>query len=632
MIKNISIKTINKAIFKYRHWLLIAGAVLVILLGWLATGSVRVYRSAKELQQECYLAGQHFLNQDFVLASQGLTDCQAKTLTTRQELNKLRLASLGLLNDLIGSLDKSLIALANLAEDGKSIAKLAEEWTGLAPTDQNIFKFTLIKFPEITQLNQRVQSHQEELVRALDGNLVTRYFLKKKLAEPLALASQVTSLVSRLQSYAEVLAWAMAYDQPKTFLVFFQNSSELRPTGGFWGSYGILKIDQGKIVSLVTDDIYHLDVNLIGQATPAAPSAIAKYLKTPQWFLRDANWSPHFPEAAELGQSMYQLAGGPEKIDGVIAITPQLIEDLLAYLGPIDLAGQQFTRENFLEQLQYEVELGYQQKNISSWNRKDIVQSLADKFLEKLPQSLANLQDFENLIGLVDANLQDKNIILFANNPAVQAKIISHNWGGAINPSSGDYLAVIDANLASFKTDLFIERDISYSIGLEEINRQQSGLVATVKIHYAHHGDFDWKTTRYRTYTRVYAPAGSKLLKAEGVMEDDRSSNPGPVEVTTEYGKTVFGGFIAIEPQTGASLTFKYQLPDRVADQLKAGQYHLLLQKQPGVRNQTIQLEINHSQPAKKVYWLNNDYLDLDDKLIINATPLIKDSDLLIKY
>jgi hypothetical protein len=329
---------------------------------------------------------------------------------------------------------------------------------------------------------------------------------------------------------------------------------------------------------------------------------------------------------------MYQLAGGQEAIDGVIAVTPQLIEDLLIYLGPIILDSQQYTRENFLEQLQYEVELGYQEKKIGFWNRKDILQALAGKFIEKLPGSLTAFKDIEELLALINNNLQEKNILWQANNPEIQAGIVSHNWGGAINPSPDDYLAVVDANLASFKTDSFIERKIFYSVGLEKIDQQSEIAVANLKIQYAHHGDFDWKTTRYRTYTRVYVPAGSTLVAAEGIMIDDRNSTPGQVDVFNEYGKTVFGGFIAIEPQQGGSLTFKYQLPERIYNKLKSGQYHLLLQKQPGVDNQTVQIEIDNNQTVKKVFWISNNYLNLDNRLIINETPLIKDSHLIIDY
>lgn len=621
-----------KGLYRYKKWIVALGAVIIIILGWFGMCLASAYQSAKGLQQECNKVAQFFSSQDYKSANRTLTNCQLKIKETRQDLGRLRFSSFGILNGVINSLDKSLAVAVHLTEDGKGIASQAEDWSKVAPAEKNIFQFILKNYSEIFQLNHNIQNHKDELVRALDENFFTRIFLKGRLSSQLAVITEVTGLINQLESYSKVLFWAMAFDQPKTFLVFFQNSSELRPTGGFWGSYGILKISNGKIISLTTDDIYHLDVNLIGQETPVMPAPIAKYLKTEQWFLRDANWSPNFAESALLGQEMYRLAGGQERFDGVIAITPQLLEDLLTYLGPIILEGQQFSRENFLDQLQYEVERGYQEKSITSWNRKDILQALVGKFIEKLPGSLTVFKDIEELLALIDNNLQEKNILWQSNNPEIQAEIISHNWGGAINPSPDDYLAVVDANLASFKTDSFIEREIFYSVGLEKTNQQSEIAIANLKINYTHHGDFDWKTTRYRTYTRVYVPAGSTLISVEGVMADDRNSTPGQVDVFNEYGKTVFGGFIAIEPQQGGGLTFKYQLPERILNKLKSGQYHLLLQKQPGVDNQTVQIEIDNNQTVKKIFWTNNNYLNLDNRLIINKTSLIKDSHLIIDY
>ena len=54
------------------------------------------------------------------------------------------------------------------------------------------------------------------------------------------------------------------------------------------------------------------------------------------WTMHDANWFPNFPTSAEKVSWFYEKTGG-RTVDGVIAITPELLRDLLAITGPIDM-------------------------------------------------------------------------------------------------------------------------------------------------------------------------------------------------------------------------------------------------------------------------------------------------------
>ncbi|MDD1463708.1 hypothetical protein MEO39_27425, partial [Dolichospermum sp. ST_sed2] len=86
------------------------------------------------------------------------------------------------------------------------------------------------------------------------------------------------------------------------------------------------------------------------------------------------------------------------------------------------------------------------------------------------------------------------------------------------------------------------------------------------------------------TYTRVYVPQGSGLISSVGIMENDKlkGGRPGEVEITEELEKTVFGGFISIEPQEQGELIYTYKLPDSISKQIENDEYKLLVQKQGG--------------------------------------------------
>ena len=67
---------------------------------------------------------------------------------------------------------------------------------------------------------------------------------------------------------------------------------ELRPTGGFIGSYAIMTFDKGRLAEIVVNDVYTADGQLKGHVDP--PEPIRKYLGEGGWFLRDSNWDPDF--------------------------------------------------------------------------------------------------------------------------------------------------------------------------------------------------------------------------------------------------------------------------------------------------------------------------------------------------
>jgi len=123
---------------------------------------------------------------------------------------------------------------------------------------------------------------------------------------------------------------------------------------------------------------------------------------------------------------------------------------------------------------------------------------------------------------------------------------------------------------------------ISVSLFLRKETDPVKTLTKTKTLKYENTGKLTWKTTRYRTYTRIYVPLGSKLISSEGAMVECNSKKTGQVETFTELDHTVFGVFTCTEMGATKELKLKYQLSPRIAAQLEQGDYNLLVQKQPG--------------------------------------------------
>ncbi|MDP3965098.1 MAG: DUF4012 domain-containing protein [bacterium] len=392
--------------------------------------------------------------------------------------------------------------------------------------------------------------------------------------------------IAQVLPAVEIMPTIVGYPEEQTYLFLLENNAEMRPTGGFIGTYGILKVKDGEITSFTTDNIYNLDNNVKDRLIEAPPAPMAKYLAADKWFMRDSNWSPDFPTSAEKAIWFYEQEGGTANpIHGVIAVTPTFIESLLGLTGEVVVDGITFTEENFYDTLQFQVEQGFYRQGISDSERKEVIGAMADILMDRLlnfPQSR-----WGELWQTVENHIDEKHILLYSRNESLQRNIELENWGAEVRDQDGDYVFVVDANMASLKSDPGVFRTIRY-----EVNETAEGLIADLRVEYNNTGSFDWKSTRLRTYTRVYVPLGSVLLNHEGVMENDklhggRSADP---EVYEELGKTVIAGFISIEPQTTGTLHYQYRLPATVKN---TDTYSLLVQKQAGTAPHQLEIALN---------------------------------------
>jgi hypothetical protein len=413
--------------------------------------------------------------------------------------------------------------------------------------------------------------------------------IKDQLKELKAQLELGRDLISKTLPIVRLLPAFSGYPEEVHYLIMFQNNDELRPTGGFLGSYARLDIANfGEIKKLEASDIYHLDMPSIGKTSYEAPAPITKYLGVENWYLRDSNWSPDWPTAAKQIENMFQaesIAAGqiePE-LNGVLAITPDFVANLLRITGPITIRGEVYAPENMQALLQYNVEIAYREEGISSWDRKEIINEL----ITELEKRLVNLplSSYPELINRLSMSLERKDLLLYFNNPAIQSVALSLGGAGEIKNTENDYFMVVDANLAAFKSDAVVRKNIYYKLK-EENNRLKSSL----KLNYYHEGDFDWRTTRYRSYTRILAPLGAELISIEGL-------NMGEADLIDyddyDLNKKVFGFFWTIEPGKNKELNINYYLPNNIKNNLNNNkEYDLYVQRQPGSRNESLNIAI----------------------------------------
>lgn len=441
---------------------------------------------------------------------------------------------------------------------------------------------------------------------------------EKILNNPL-LQKKVNSLVGDNEGdFSTLLPQFLGFTKPRTYLFLFENNTEIRPGGGFIGVYSVVQVDKGRVNILKTEGTELLDKQSPADWKPNPPKILQEHLGVDRWYFRDSNWSPDFSVSANKALELFAGEKGEaaSDIDTVIAFTPTVLQRLMKLTGPFIVEGIEFTADNVVEKLEYEVEYDYADNGRSFEQRKGIVKVFMEQLLEHVKNNaFLHLNDY---MSVFRESANQKHILFYSKDAELQKVVARLGWTGNIKESSGDYLLWVDANLAALKTDHVMQKKLTYSFAPQEKN-----IIASAKMTYIHKGVFDWRTTRYRSYARVYVPIGSELLEVKGSMKWDRSKEPGVVDKGVEGEKQWFGTFIAIEPGQTGTLEFVYKLPSAVKSQIDQGKYDLFVQKQLGVENTALTISLNFGKniqsalPAEeKKDWGDTFYTQSSDLLL----------------
>ncbi|HLC95513.1 MAG TPA: DUF4012 domain-containing protein, partial [Patescibacteria group bacterium] len=350
--------------------------------------------------------------------------------------------------------------------------------------------------------------------------------------------------------------------------ILFQNNLELRPGGGFIGSFGILKVRDGQLVDFSVHDTGNFDGRIPNTVEPPYP--MRETLGIDSWKLRDSNYSPDFGENARKAEEFYHMGQGTENFDGVVAITANVLTSFLRVTGPIHIDGfpGTYSADNAILDLEYQVEQGYLKQDIEFGERKSVMGILGIEILQRVKE-LSLTKKYELFRILLD-DLHKKDIQFAFKDKALQEQVTAAHLDGRMDSTwKDDYLFLVDANLNAFKSDYFIKRSYAYTIDLtKEIPE------AKLAVTYRHTAQArDWFAKDYQTFLRVYVPMGGYLNTVTGAAKN-------PV-YDTAFNKQSFGVLIQVPIHTEKTVVFEYTIPK----ELEREWYDLKIQKQPGLND-----------------------------------------------
>ena len=373
-------------------------------------------------------------------------------------------------------------------------------------------------------------------------------------------------------------------NKERTFMVLLQNNMELRPGGGFIGSFAIIKTRGEKVLSYEIHDTGNFDGRI--PDTQPMPYPMKEIFGIDAWKFRDSNYSPDFKTNAEKALEFYYLGEGREEFDGIFAINVALLEKILEFIGPINLEGfpDTYTSENVLITLEKQVEMDFWRQGIDRGDRKQVIGVFLKEILSRVND--LSIIDKAKLFKILTGELENKNIQLYFNDQELQGIVREANWAGEIDRSwAGDYLMMVDANLGAYKSDYYIRRSADYSVDFSGVKPR-----VILKIKYNHTAEEEnWFTKDYQSYLRVYVPKGAQLESFGDVKEP---------KIGNDFDKTYFGGLIQIETKKEKIIEIIYTLPEKITYE----EYDLKIQKQSGVSNVPVKVNIKSGDGQSKKF------------------------------
>jgi hypothetical protein len=395
--------------------------------------------------------------------------------------------------------------------------------------------------------------------------------------------------------------------EDQKWILLFQNSNEIRATGGFIGSYAIVDIKQGKIVSITTEDIYDADGQFTGFVE--APPGVKEYLSSGNGLrLPDANWQ------ADTGASARDILpffayGNKTNIKGIIFINLDFTKKLLEFLGPIEVSDYNtiVTQDNVDEVLRSRRDEFFP----GSVQKKHLLSLLLTQI--KIRIFSLKPEEIINLAKLVGEQIDNHNLQFYSINPIIDNIFVKYQMRQIINlPENSDYLYLVESNVGINKANKNVTRNVHISKDQSQIDIQVRFDNQNIKPTQSKLTDLTQLTTTpvatqenkpadhlaYINYQRVLVPQDWQLqsIKYQGVplTKIGRSQ----IEINN-FELQQIGILITVFEENTGLLEISFIKPNNF-DQI-------YIQKQPGIPATSYFLEYNQAQ--QEYLLINNESL-----------------------
>lgn len=438
---------------------------------------------------------------------------------------------------------------------------------------------------------QNIDGNIQSIHKLTDTSVKNKVILAKFVLSRVDF-NKYEKIVGQFAFLVERIPEILGNEKNKSYLLLFENNMELRPTGGFIGSYGLVTLDRGRLSDFVVSDVYSADGQLNGHVEPPAP--IRDYLNEANWWLRDSNWDPDFPTSAKRAEWFLDKEID-RQVDGVIAIDLTPIKNILELTGPIFLSDYnlEISSQNLYEKVQSEV-----QNNFFPGTHKkaSFLTALSRSILDKM-----KTLDFTNKIKIFSIfykSFEERHLQIFIHDSVAQSSISNLGWDGSVSKSTcgencySDMVGIVEANVGVNKANYFIERSANLEI---KLNSTQIDRKLVLKIKNSANPELGL-AGKYKVYIRFLVPADAVDFKISKVSGENRENLLGDIVETK--GRKEVGTLVEVLGGKNSNIEISWNTP---IGQSIMSSYELYIRKQAGVDGYPINIRLGLPTNTKVV-------------------------------
>jgi Protein of unknown function (DUF4012) len=450
-----------------------------------------------------------------------------------------------------------------------------------------------------------------------------------------------------------LLPQLLGVGNPANYLLEVLDSSDLRPGGGLLDSFGVLTVVGGRLQG----EPQIRDVDLCSQqGTGKSVPLPSSY----SWFstsggtlnLQDANLDVDFATNAQLGQELYNeagcsalLPGGITSFQGVIALTPQVIDDVLQKItGPITLPDYRnlvINPTNLIQEIHLQqgtTDQGASGAQVDpnpvcgqSSFRQCFTANLFSVVLSQLATS--DSSDSGQLGRILENEVVSKDIQIYFSDPQAEAVLAHRELASAISASkSGDSLMVVDANEGNVKANNYLSYTWNDQITIDTSGNATHHLTLT----------YDWPDTPetranaypanpdqyvYQDYLHVYVPSSSTNISPPASLHPVGAAPP----TITGDGLRIIEGLIYEPIGTKFTVDLSWTVPRAAIRTANGWLYQYTIEKQAGIDNRPLDVAVSLPSCAK-IFGAPQGFTTPTARSAVYDRPMTQDVSLSVQY
>jgi hypothetical protein len=507
-----------------------------------------------------------------------------KYLTISKNINELsKVTSLGLIPHQRGY--ETIKASQTVFASGVAVVKNAQDVTDRIMGDE-IYDVTTYANNLSASLDKLYSDlgFFETQIKGQNGYLTAK--INNTLFKQKIDLGDIRNKVYNAKTIASRLDGLVGSTKPKKYLLLFQNNMELRPTGGFIGSFALVTFEGGRMTDLNVQDVYSADGQLKGHVEP--PQPIKDILGEANWYLRDSNWDPNFPESATRAEWFLEKEID-QTVDGVVALDLNVVKSLLEVTGEIKLLDfdQTVNAKNVYQKTQGEVEGNFFPGSIKKASFLTALSRTLMLELENIPAD-NKAAILEKLYHALD----QKHIQVYLHDTNAQAAIHELQFDGRLQFDNtcglrcfSDKVALIDANFGVNKSNFFIDRRFDMTLLLNESKVQHK-----LKVNYVNSANSTLGTLgKYKSYSRLLIPTNAKITSLKILNQTGELTDLDYEEVITGDRKEI-GFIVEVLPLEETVIDASWET--ETGDLSNGGEYRLKFYKQSGTENDPLKVNL----------------------------------------